>query len=136
MAEITDELVQRLDEISKKLDDVTEGFSKLADAINKLGEITESALNGLVNKIGDYQNMFSERSQENFDKSKSQLALINEEINKIRQGTGAEQLLNLSDSLSGILDLLGGDDFNPDNLKTKILEISKYIESKKGQEEG
>ncbi|NVM04713.1 MAG: hypothetical protein HWN67_20500 [Candidatus Helarchaeota archaeon] len=131
MAQLTKELVDRLNEISQKLDIFTEGLVGLVESINKLGGSTDSLLSELSNKIDNYANILSTKSQEDFEVSKSQLISINEQIDKIRKGVGMEQMLKISDSLSGLLDTLGGADFNPVDLKNNLSEIKKYLESKK-----
>ncbi len=131
MAQLTKELVDRLNEISQKLDSFTKGLGGLVEAINKLGENTNSILSELSNKIGSYADIVSTKSQEDFEVSKSQLISINTQIDKIRKGVGMEQMLKISDSLSGLLDTLGGADFDPMDLKNKLSEIKNYIESKK-----
>ena len=131
MAQLAKDLVDRLNEISQKLDTFTQGLGTLIESINKLGENTQTILTELSSKIENYANIVSTQNQEDFEVSRSQLLSINEQIDKIRKGVGMEQMLKISDSLSGLLDTLGGADFNPIDLKNKLSVIKKFAESKK-----
>jgi len=131
MAQLAKELVDRLNEISQKLDAFTQGLGTLIESINKLDENTQTILTELSSKIENYANIVSTQNQEDFEISRSQLLSINEQIEKIRKGVGMEQMLKISDALSGLLDTLGGASFDPMDLKTKLSEIKKFAESKK-----
>ena len=131
MAQSTEKIVQSLNEISKKLDGVRESFSSLIESINKLGKNSEAILKELINKVTDYTTKASETSKDDFDVTRNLLNSVNNEMDKIRQGIGMKQILRISDSLDSLLDLLGGADFNPKDIKTKLSEISNYIETQK-----
>ncbi|MHA1298375.1 MAG: hypothetical protein ACTSO9_02910 [Candidatus Helarchaeota archaeon] len=132
MAQLTKDLTERLNQISQKLDSISDNFNNLIESIDKMSSNIGSMMEELSKKIMDYSNLVTSKGQEDFDESRNQLILINDEINKLRKGVGTEQLLKMNNALQGILDIIGGAELNSKDLKQKLAEISKFIESNKG----
>ncbi|MHA1379380.1 MAG: hypothetical protein ACTSRG_13450 [Candidatus Helarchaeota archaeon] len=131
MAQLTKELTDRLNAISNKLDAISDGFGGLIESIDKMSENIGNLLDELGNKLNEYSVLITNKGQEDFDNSRNQLIAINNQINKIRKGVGTEQLIKINEALHGFLDLFGGSELDPEDLKNKLSDISNYVKSKK-----
>ncbi len=132
MAELKDTIVKRLDEIANKLDGIGDTFNNLIETLDNMTENLGGVMEGLTTKIGEYSTMITEKGQEDFEAQKNQLLFFKEQLTKVREGIGTEQLMKMSEALRGILEIFGETKFNPEELQNKISDIKKFVDSKRG----
>jgi len=133
MGEKIQEIGDKLTDINTKLDTVGAGLNSLVETLTSLGQTIESSLNGLVEKVNIYSEKITLQSQDDFDISKRNLEDVGYEINSIRTSMlGTSQIISMSESLYGLLEVLDTVAFDPKEVKLKFQEISEFIEEKKG----
>ncbi len=123
----------KLTEINTKLDNVGAGLNTLVETLSNLGQTIESSLQALVEKVNEYSNKITLQSQDDFEISKKHLEDVEYEINTIKTSMlGPAQIISMSESLYGLLEVLDAVAFDPNEIKLKLDEISKFIEEKRG----
>jgi len=133
MSDKIEDIGNKLTDINTKLDSVGAGLNTLVETLTSLGQTIETSLNGLVQKVNEYSQKITLQSQDDFDISKKSLEDVGYEINSVRTSMlGTSQILSMSESLYGLLEVLDTVAFDPKEIKLKLQEISEFIEEKKG----
>ena len=133
MGEKIQDIGNKLTDINIKLDAVGAGLNSLVETLTSLGQTIETSLNLLVEKVNVYSAKMTLQSQDDFDISKRNLEDVGYEINSIRTSMlGTSQIISMSESLYGLLEILDTVAFDPKEVKLKLQEISEFIEEKRG----
>ena len=131
MSDDIQEIAKKLNEISSKLDYVGEGLNSIVEILSDLGDEVTSSISNLVTSVENYSNKMTLQGQTDFERSRKSLVEVASEIGSISTSMlGISQITSISESLSGLMDILDTVAFDPEEIKSKLKDIENFIKDK------
>jgi len=125
-------LGRKMDEITQKLDTIADIIENLVTITKTMNEQLGENVKKLVETIDKYTDSTNQRSNEDFELTRTCLADVTKEITTLNQATGIEQLMRMNQALNGILALLE-QNIDPNSIQEKLLEITQFIKQYGGR---
>ena len=131
MSDDIQDIANKLNEINSKLDYVGEGLNSIVEILSDLGDEVTSSISNLVTSVENYSNKMTLQGQTDFEKSRASLVEVASEISSISTSMlGISQITSVSESLSGLMDILDTLAFDPEEIKSKLRDIEDFIKDK------
>jgi hypothetical protein len=128
MSDPVAQLGQKLDEIIIKLEAMSEGIAALMGVLEKTNEGLGENVKNLTETIEKYTDTMTERLKDDFEQSRGSITSVTKEINSLKQATGNEQIVRITQALNGILSLLQNN-INPNQIQSQLQEINQFIKT-------